>query len=59
MEPKVLTWPSHVYTAIRNWQVARGFDPTTADFARSCGYPELDILIDNEAAESRFEEVHG
>ena len=56
---EVLTWPSYIYTAIRNWQVARGFDPTTADFARSCGYPELDILINNEAAESQFEEVHG
>ncbi|KAK7025582.1 hypothetical protein VNI00_015875 [Paramarasmius palmivorus] len=57
-EPLAWTWPSHAYAAIRNWQVARGFDPTTADFARSCGYPEFDILIDNEAAASRFEEVH-
>jgi hypothetical protein len=53
------TWPSHVYPAIRNWQVARGFDPTTADFARSLGLPEWEILIDNEAARSRFEEVDG
>ena len=59
-EPEVYTWPSHVYPAIRKWQVARGFDPATADFARSLGYgPELDILINNEAATSRFEEVHG
>ncbi|KAK7029579.1 hypothetical protein VNI00_014456 [Paramarasmius palmivorus] len=57
-EPKVRTWPSYVYTAIRDWQVARGFDPTTADFARSLGHPELDILIDNETMGSRFEEVH-
>ena len=55
----VLRWPSRVYDAIRNWQVARGFDFTTADFAQSLGYPELEILIDNEAVESRFEEVHG
>ena len=49
----------YVYAAIRNWQVARGFDPATADFPRSLGYPEFDILIDNEAATSQFEEVHG
>ena len=55
----VQTWPKYV-PAIHNWQVARGFNPATADFARSLGYgPELDILIDNEAATSRFEEVHG
>ena len=58
-EPYVFTWPSHVYPAIRNWQVARGFDPATADFARSLGHPEFDILIDNETTGSRFEEVHG
>ncbi|KAK7051658.1 hypothetical protein VNI00_004637 [Paramarasmius palmivorus] len=38
------SWPSYVYTVIREWQVARGFDPGTADFARSLGYPEFEIL---------------
>ncbi|KAK7021734.1 hypothetical protein VNI00_017311 [Paramarasmius palmivorus] len=54
----VFTWPSYVYAAIHNWQVARGFDPTTTNFAWSLGYPECDILIDNETTGSRFEEVH-
>ncbi|ESK86898.1 hypothetical protein Moror_3415 [Moniliophthora roreri MCA 2997] len=39
-------WPPSVYDAIRDWQVARGLDPNTADFARSLGYPELEILVD-------------
>ena len=58
-QPRAVTWPSHVYDAIRDWQVARGFDPTTVDFAQSLGYPEFDIIIDNETAGSRLEEVHG
>ncbi|KAK7056653.1 hypothetical protein VNI00_002370 [Paramarasmius palmivorus] len=37
-------WPTDVYDALYDWQVVRGFDPTTADFARCLGYPELEIL---------------
>ncbi|KAK7060717.1 hypothetical protein VNI00_000448 [Paramarasmius palmivorus] len=32
------SWPKYVYDAIHTWQVARGFDPTTSDFARSLGF---------------------
>ncbi|ESK91644.1 hypothetical protein Moror_10690 [Moniliophthora roreri MCA 2997] len=40
----LLSWPTYVYTALRNWQIARGFDPSTADWARECGYLELEIV---------------
>ncbi|KAK7040230.1 hypothetical protein VNI00_010036 [Paramarasmius palmivorus] len=42
--PLLFSWPSDVYTALRKWQVARGFDPSTTDFAQSLGFPELEIL---------------
>ncbi|EEB91235.1 hypothetical protein MPER_10439 [Moniliophthora perniciosa FA553] len=45
------TWPKHVYNGLHAWQVARGFDPTTADWARSRGLPILEPAI------TRFEEV--
>jgi hypothetical protein len=35
------SWSKYVYDAIHTWQVARGFDPTTSDFARSLGYSIL------------------
>ncbi|KAK7026085.1 hypothetical protein VNI00_015731 [Paramarasmius palmivorus] len=54
---ELLSWPTDVYTALRKWQVARGFDPSTADWARSCGYPELEIIGGKEE-EARFEGVH-
>ncbi|KAK7056652.1 hypothetical protein VNI00_002369 [Paramarasmius palmivorus] len=38
------TWPTEVYNALREWQIVQGFDPTTADFARHLGYPELEIM---------------
>ncbi|ESK87838.1 hypothetical protein Moror_15331 [Moniliophthora roreri MCA 2997] len=38
------SWPAHVYTALRDWQKARGFDPATSDWARQMGYPELEIV---------------
>ncbi|ESK84709.1 hypothetical protein Moror_621 [Moniliophthora roreri MCA 2997] len=40
----VLKWPTYVYTALQEWQEARGFDPTTSDWARSMGFPELEIV---------------
>ncbi|ESK93196.1 hypothetical protein Moror_14640 [Moniliophthora roreri MCA 2997] len=45
------TWPKYVYDGLHAWQVARGFDPATADFARSLGLPILEPAI------TRFESV--
>uniref|UniRef100_A0A0W0EWR1 Uncharacterized protein n=1 Tax=Moniliophthora roreri TaxID=221103 RepID=A0A0W0EWR1_MONRR len=38
------SWPTSTYTALRNWQEARGFDPTTSDWAQQLGYPEFEII---------------
>ncbi|ESK95634.1 hypothetical protein Moror_12606 [Moniliophthora roreri MCA 2997] len=49
-------WPATKCNAIRDWQIARGFDPTTADFARHLGYPEFEI-VEARNEEDRFEDV--
>ncbi|KAK7036540.1 hypothetical protein VNI00_011473 [Paramarasmius palmivorus] len=50
---RALSWPDHVYKSLYTWQKARGFDPSTAGWAREMGYPELKIVKEK----SRFEEV--
>ncbi|KAK1230810.1 hypothetical protein PQX77_006082 [Marasmius sp. AFHP31] len=37
-------WKAEIYDLVRQWQVAKGFDPTTTDFARSMGHPIVEIL---------------
>ncbi|KAF9257435.1 hypothetical protein L218DRAFT_831854, partial [Marasmius fiardii PR-910] len=32
------SWPTKVYKALHDYQVARGFDPTTTDLAQSLQY---------------------
>ncbi|KAL0576557.1 hypothetical protein V5O48_005421 [Marasmius crinis-equi] len=41
------------YKRIHEYQVARGFDPKTSDFARFLGYPAYEVQHDSD----RFEEV--
>ncbi|KAK7021864.1 hypothetical protein VNI00_017211 [Paramarasmius palmivorus] len=53
------SWPTHIYTALRDWQVARGFDPSTTDFARACGYPVLEILGGKENDEQSRDQNPG
>ncbi|KAK7060725.1 hypothetical protein VNI00_000456 [Paramarasmius palmivorus] len=48
-------WPKYTYDAVYKWQVAKGFDPSTLDFARSLGVPIFDD--DRLAEESQFKEV--
>ncbi|KAK1227724.1 hypothetical protein PQX77_009275 [Marasmius sp. AFHP31] len=38
------SWKAEIYDLVRQWQEAKGFDPTTTDFARSLGYPIVEIL---------------
>ncbi|EEB91531.1 hypothetical protein MPER_10091 [Moniliophthora perniciosa FA553] len=38
------SWPTYVYTGLRDWQKARGFHPTTSDWARHMGFPEWEIV---------------
>ncbi|KAJ8080092.1 hypothetical protein PM082_016920 [Marasmius tenuissimus] len=37
-------WKVEIYDLVRRWQEAKGFDPTTTDFARSMGYPIVEML---------------
>ncbi|KAK1230809.1 hypothetical protein PQX77_006081 [Marasmius sp. AFHP31] len=37
-------WKAEIYDLVRQWQEAKGFDPTTTVFARSMGYPIVEIL---------------
>ncbi|KAK1223386.1 hypothetical protein PQX77_013739 [Marasmius sp. AFHP31] len=46
-------WPTTTYKSLHQYQIARGFDPTTADFARHLGYPIFEPLDDSD----RFEDV--
>ncbi|KAL0564478.1 hypothetical protein V5O48_017568, partial [Marasmius crinis-equi] len=41
------SWPSEVYKTIHDYQIARGFDPTTPDFARSLGYDQTYTIPDD------------
>ncbi|KAG7097658.1 hypothetical protein E1B28_004986 [Marasmius oreades] len=50
-------WPSKTYKNIHKWQIARGFDPTTADFARYLDHPNIyEVLPESDAG--RFEELN-
>ncbi|ESK83752.1 hypothetical protein Moror_2070 [Moniliophthora roreri MCA 2997] len=40
----LFSWPSHTYPALCRWQIARGFDPSTAHWAKHKGYPEFEII---------------
>ncbi|KAK1227725.1 hypothetical protein PQX77_009276 [Marasmius sp. AFHP31] len=37
-------WKAEIYDLVRQWQEAKGYDPTTTDFVRSMGYPIVEIL---------------
>ncbi|EEB92537.1 hypothetical protein MPER_08938 [Moniliophthora perniciosa FA553] len=52
---RLCTWPTHIYTALRDWQIARGFAPSTSDWARSMGYPEFEVIGAGKK-KGRFEE---
>ncbi|ESK82434.1 hypothetical protein Moror_8580 [Moniliophthora roreri MCA 2997] len=38
------SWPTHIYTALCNWQIARGFNSSTADWAQELGIPKFEIV---------------
>ncbi|KAL0571208.1 hypothetical protein V5O48_010758, partial [Marasmius crinis-equi] len=43
-----LNYRAEVYDFIQQWQKAKGFDPTTTDFARSMGLPIFEMLPQDE-----------
>ncbi|ESK89788.1 hypothetical protein Moror_16801 [Moniliophthora roreri MCA 2997] len=38
-------WSEEIYNAVHTWQIARGFNPTTTDFAHSLGLPILEPIV--------------
>ncbi|KAK1216647.1 hypothetical protein PQX77_020715 [Marasmius sp. AFHP31] len=39
--PYSVSWSNEAYDSLRQYQLLRGFDPSTADFARSLGYENI------------------
>ncbi|EEB99914.1 hypothetical protein MPER_00278, partial [Moniliophthora perniciosa FA553] len=42
-DAQLVSWSADVYAALHDWQIVRGFDPATTDWARSQGYSELEF----------------
>ncbi|ESK86060.1 hypothetical protein Moror_9381 [Moniliophthora roreri MCA 2997] len=47
------SWSTYIYTALQDWQKARGFDPTTSNWARELGYPEWEIVGTRKVQEEK------
>ncbi|KAK1224519.1 hypothetical protein PQX77_012574 [Marasmius sp. AFHP31] len=48
------SWPTDCYKPLHQYQIARGFDPTTADFTRHLGYDAIFQPLDDA---DQFEDV--
>ncbi|KAG7090095.1 hypothetical protein E1B28_011711 [Marasmius oreades] len=51
--PLQISWSTKIYKAVRDYQIVRGFDPASTDFAQSFSYPVYDVV----PAEVRFQEI--
>ncbi|KAF9261522.1 hypothetical protein L218DRAFT_838262, partial [Marasmius fiardii PR-910] len=38
------TWPTKIYKVLHDYQVSRGFDPQTTDFAQFMGYSTWEVV---------------
>ncbi|KAF9262443.1 hypothetical protein L218DRAFT_405457 [Marasmius fiardii PR-910] len=47
------SWPTRIYKFLHDYQIERGYDPRTTDFAQSHGYPTWEVT----PSENRFQEV--
>ncbi|KAG7090113.1 hypothetical protein E1B28_011724 [Marasmius oreades] len=47
------SWPTKIYKVVHDYQIVRGFDPASTDFAQSLGFVVYDVV----PAENRFEEI--
>ncbi|KAK7020750.1 hypothetical protein VNI00_017605 [Paramarasmius palmivorus] len=56
--PMLLYSPPHICEALRDWQTARGYDPSTADYARYMGYPEYEIVNEPWPGQAKTPESH-
>ncbi|KAL0581202.1 hypothetical protein V5O48_000790 [Marasmius crinis-equi] len=52
-----ISWDTSIYQRLRDYQVARGFDPTTTNFAQHAGYHLYDIV--EEPLPSHFGKIEG
>ncbi|KAK7032360.1 hypothetical protein VNI00_013108 [Paramarasmius palmivorus] len=50
--------PPHICRALRDWQIAQGYDPSTADYARYMGYPEYEIVNEPWPGQAKTPESH-
>ncbi|KAK1223200.1 hypothetical protein PQX77_013923 [Marasmius sp. AFHP31] len=50
-----LSWSTYHYKSLHQYQIARGFDPTTADFAQHLGYCTIFKPLDDS---DRFKDAH-
>ncbi|KAI3621215.1 hypothetical protein WG66_014499 [Moniliophthora roreri] len=41
-------WDCEMYKLMERFQHFKGFDPTTTDYARSCGYPLMQVVPDED-----------
>ncbi|KAF9262482.1 hypothetical protein L218DRAFT_1077979 [Marasmius fiardii PR-910] len=39
------SWPTEIYKTLHNYQVVRGFNPTTTNFVQSIGYPIFEVCL--------------
>ncbi|KAK1215697.1 hypothetical protein PQX77_021702 [Marasmius sp. AFHP31] len=49
------SWSNHAYNSLRQYQLPRGFDPSTTDFARSLGYDKS--IYQTPRTSDRFAQV--
>ncbi|KAF5374246.1 hypothetical protein D9758_004533 [Tetrapyrgos nigripes] len=46
-----MSWPAETYKMVRRWQVDRGFNPHTTDFAQFLGYPLFEVAQSTQLCE--------
>ncbi|KAL0056612.1 hypothetical protein AAF712_016783, partial [Marasmius tenuissimus] len=52
-------WSTEAYDFVYQWQEAKGFDPTTMEYARSLGYPMLENASQDESCVEDFDWLGG
>ncbi|KAG7087985.1 hypothetical protein E1B28_012024 [Marasmius oreades] len=50
------SYDTDTYNLISTWQEKKGFDPTTTDFARSLGYPSMEVMY-SDMDDQRFDDL--
>ncbi|KAG7093157.1 hypothetical protein E1B28_009439 [Marasmius oreades] len=53
---QVVSWPTETYKNIHQWQLDRGFDPTTTDLAQYIGYPAWKVIQPKSSRLEQFQD---